>query len=152
VFLNGVAGNKINFYGVGQYASANGVYEDNQTVDQLNAWTSENTDTDVPEARFYQGNGNQASTRYIFNGSYLRLRTMTLGYNLPSSITNRLKMERVRVYVSAMNLATITKYKGWDPEVNTDDLSERDSKFAVGNDFYTAPQPRTLLFGVNIGL
>ncbi|MCF0061107.1 TonB-dependent receptor [Dyadobacter chenwenxiniae] len=151
VFFNGVAGNKINFYGVGQYSSANGIYEDNQTADQLNSWTAENPDTDVPEARFYQGNGNQASTRYIYDGSYLRLRSMTLGYNLPSSVTNRLKMDRVRLYVSAMNLATITNYKGWDPEVNTDDISERDLKFALGNDFYTAPQPRTILFGVNIG-
>ncbi|MCF2491994.1 MULTISPECIES: TonB-dependent receptor [Dyadobacter] len=151
VFLNGVAGNKINFYGVGQYASANGIYEDNQTVDQLNSWTPQNTDTNVPEARFYKGNGNEASTRYIYDGSYLRLRTMTLGYNLPSNIVSRIKMDRVRVYVSAMNLATWTNYKGWDPEVSTDDIPVRDLKFALGNDFYTPPQPRTLLFGVNIG-
>jgi TonB-linked SusC/RagA family outer membrane protein len=151
VFFNGVAGNKINFYGVGQYSSANGIYEDNQTADQLNAWTAENPNTDVPEARFYRGNGNQASSRYIFNGSYLRLRTLTLGYNLPASVTSRIKMDRVRLYVSALNLATFTDYKGWDPEVNTDDLSARDTKFALGNDFYTAPQPRTLLVGINIG-
>lgn len=151
VFLNGVAGNKINFYGVGQYSSANGIYEDNQTADQMNAWTPQNPNTDVPEARFYRGNGNQASSRYIYDGSYLRLRTMTLGYNLPSSLVNRIKMDRIRVYVSALNLATFTNYKGWDPEVNTDDMSERDLKFALGNDFYTAPQPRTLLLGVNIG-
>ncbi|QRR01934.1 SusC/RagA family TonB-linked outer membrane protein [Dyadobacter sandarakinus] len=152
VFFNGVAGNKINFYGVGQYASANGIYEDNQTVDQLNAWTSENPNTNVPEARFYQGNGNQASTRYIYNGSYVRLRTLTLGYNLPAGLLKRIKTERIRIYASAMNLATFTKYKGWDPEVNTDDLGERDTKFALGNDFYTAPQPRTILVGINVGL
>ncbi|MGG7665599.1 SusC/RagA family TonB-linked outer membrane protein [Dyadobacter sp. BHUBP1] len=151
VFFNGVSGNKINFYGVGQYSSANGIYEDNQTADQMNAWTPENPDTDVPEARFYRGNGNQASTRYIFNGSYLRLRSMTLGYNLPTALVRRIKMEKVRVYVSALNLATFTNYKGWDPEVNTDDLSEKDTKFALGNDFYTAPQPRTLLVGINVG-
>jgi TonB-dependent starch-binding outer membrane protein SusC len=151
VFFNGVSGNKINFYGVGQYSSANGIYEDNQTADQMNAWTPENPNTDVPEARFYRGNGNQASSRYILDGSYLRLRTMTLGYTLPSSITKRIKMDRVRIYASALNLATFTKYKGWDPEVNTDDMSDRDLKFAMGNDFYTAPQPRTLLVGLNIG-
>ncbi|MEO6288164.1 MAG: TonB-dependent receptor [Dyadobacter sp.] len=151
VFFNGVAGNKINFYGVGQYSSANGIYEDNQTADQMNAWTSENPNTDVPEARFYKGNGNQASSRYIFDGSYLRLRSLTLGYNLPSSLLKRIKMDRIRLYVSAMNLATFTNYKGWDPEVNTDDLSARDTKFALGNDFYTAPQPRTVLVGINVG-
>ena len=76
---------------------------------------------------------------------------MTLGYNLPAALVRRIKMEKVRVYVSALNLATFTNYKGWDPEVNTDDLSEKDSKFALGNDFYTAPQPRTLLVGINVG-
>ncbi|WAC09978.1 SusC/RagA family TonB-linked outer membrane protein [Dyadobacter pollutisoli] len=151
VFFNGVAGNKINFYGVGQYSSANGIYEDNQTADQMNAWTAENPNTDVPEARFYRGNGNQASSRYIFDGSYLRLRSLTLGYNLPASLISRIKMDRVRLYVSALNLATFTNYKGWDPEVNTDDLSAKDMKFALGNDFYTAPQPRTVLVGINIG-
>lgn len=152
VFFNGVAGNKINFYGVGQYSSANGIYEDNQTADQMNAWTAENPNTDVPEARFYRGNGNQASSRYILDGSYLRLRSVTLGYNLPASLIKRIKMERVRIYVSALNLATFTNYKGWDPEVSTDDLSVKDLKFALGNDFYTAPQPRTLLVGINVGL
>ncbi|KAA0989667.1 SusC/RagA family TonB-linked outer membrane protein [Dyadobacter aurulentus] len=151
VFFNGVAGNKINFYGVGQYASANGIYEDNQTTDQLNAWTPENPNTNVPEARFYRGNGNQASSRYIMDGSYLRLRTVTLGYNLPSNITSKIKMDRVRLYVSGLNLATFTNYKGWDPEVNTDDLSARDLKFATGTDFYTPPQPRTILVGINVG-
>ncbi|NIJ51747.1 SusC/RagA family TonB-linked outer membrane protein [Dyadobacter arcticus] len=151
VFFNGVSGNKINFYGVGQYSSANGIYEDNQTADQLKAWTAENPDTDVPEARLYRANGNQASSRYIFDGSYLRLRSVTLGYNLPSALLKRIKMDRIRVYVSALNLATFTNYKGWDPEVNTDDASDRDLKFALGNDFYTAPQPRTILAGINIG-
>jgi TonB-linked SusC/RagA family outer membrane protein len=151
IFFNGVAGNKINFYGVGQYSSANGIYEDNQTADQMNAWTPENPNTNVPEARFYRGNGNQASTRYILDGSYLRLRTLTLGYNLPSALISKIKMDRVRVYVSGLNLATFTNYKGWDPEVNTDDLSEVDSKFALGNDFYTAPQPRTIMVGINVG-
>lgn len=149
LFFNGVYGNDVNFYGVGQYSSANGIYEDNQTTDQLNSWTPENRNTDVPQARFLITNGSQPSSRYIFDGSYLRLRTMSLGYTLPKSLTNRVKMERVRVYVSAMNLATFTNYKGWDPEVNSDSFT---SNFAQGNDFYTPPQPRTILFGINIGL
>ncbi|TDE18628.1 SusC/RagA family TonB-linked outer membrane protein [Dyadobacter psychrotolerans] len=147
IFFNGVTGNKINFFGVGQYSSANGIYEDNQTVDQLNSWTPTNTNTDVPEARFYRGNGNQASTRYIYDGAFLRLRSMTLGYTIPKSITSKIKLERLRVYVSAMNLATFTKYKGWDPEVNSGYIN---SGWATGNDFYTPPQPRTILAGINL--
>lgn len=149
VFFNGVYGNKINIYGLGQYSSANGIYEDNQTADQLKAWTPENKYTNVPEARFYRGNGNQASSRYIVDGSYLRLRTATLGYNLPKEAIRRLKIDRVRVYVSGMNLLTITNYPLWDPEVSADSFT---SNFAIGNDFYTPPQPRTLLFGLNVGL
>jgi TonB-linked SusC/RagA family outer membrane protein len=148
IFFNGVAGNDVNFYGVGQYSSANGIYEDNQTTDQLNAWTPENRNTDVPQARYLITNGSQPSSRYIFDGSYLRLRTLSLGYTIPKNLTQRLKIDRVRVYFSAMNLATFTKYKGWDPEVNSDTFT---SNFAQGNDFYTPPQPRTILFGVNIG-
>lgn len=148
IFFNGVAGNDVNFYGVGQYSSANGIYEDNQTTDQLNAWTPENRNTDVPQARYLITNGSQPSSRYIFDGSYLRLRTLSLGYTIPKNLTERLKIDRVRVYFSAMNLATFTKYKGWDPEVNSDTFT---SNFAQGNDFYTPPQPRTILFGVNIG-
>lgn len=148
VFFNGVAGNDINIYGVGQYSSANGIYEDNQTKDQLNAWTPENRNTNVPEARFYRGNGNQASSRYIVDGSFIRLRTVTLGYNVPKTITDRMKIDRMRVYLSGMNLATFTKYPLWDPEVNSDSFS---SNFAIGNDFYTPPQPRTFLVGLNLG-
>ncbi len=148
IFLNGVFGNDINIYGLGQYSSANGIYEDNQTRDQLNAWTPENRETNVPEARFYRGNGNQASSRYIVDGSFIRLRTVSLGYTVPKEMIERLKLERLRVYVSGMNLATFTKYPLWDPEVNSDSFS---SNFAIGNDFYTPPQPRTFLVGLNIG-
>ncbi|SDL55578.1 SusC/RagA family TonB-linked outer membrane protein [Siphonobacter aquaeclarae] len=147
IFFNGVSGNKINFYGVGQYSSANGIYEDNQTADQLKAWTSTNTKTNVPEARLYASNGNQASSRYLQDGSYLRLRTVTLGYNLPKALVSRWKLSGVRIYVTGQNLATFTNYKGWDPEVNSDDFT---SSVAQGYDFYTPPQPKTLLAGINL--
>lgn len=149
VFFNGVSGNQINIYGLGQYSSANAIYEDNQTADQLNAWTPNNRNTNVPQARFYRGNGNQASSRYIVDGSYLRLRTATLGYNLPKNLLDKINVSRVRVYVSALNLLTITNYPLWDPEVNADSFT---TNFAIGNDFYTPPQPKTILFGFNIGL
>lgn len=147
IFLNGVAGNKINFYGVGQYSSANGIYEDNQTVDQLKAWTPTNTNTKVPEARLFYSNGNNPSSRYIQDGSYLRLRTVTLGYNLPQNVVSRLKLKGIRVYLTGQNLLTWTKYTGWDPEVNADDIV---SSVAQGYDFYTAPQAKTFLGGINI--
>jgi TonB-dependent starch-binding outer membrane protein SusC len=148
LFFSGVLGNSINFYGVGQYSSANGIYEDNQTKDQLNAWRSDNTATDIPEARYLISNGNQPSSRYIYDGSYVRLRTLTIGYSLPKNLTSKMRLDKLRVYLSGQNLATFTKYKGWDPEVNSDSFT---TNFAQGNDFYTPPMPRTILFGINVG-
>ncbi len=148
VFFNGVFGNNLNFYGVGQYSSGNGIFEDNQTKDQLRAWTKENPNTDVPEARYLSRNGNQASSRYVVKGDFVRLRTVTLGYNLPTTLTRRIGLEKARIYVSGMNLLTFTKYNGWDPEVNSDDFT---TNVAQGNDFYTPPQPRTFLVGLNLG-
>ncbi|MDJ1504477.1 TonB-dependent receptor [Xanthocytophaga agilis] len=147
VFFNGQYGNKINFYGVGRYSSANGRYEDNQTADQLNAWTPQNTNTNIPEARLFYNNGAQPSTRFIYDGSFLRLRTLTLGYTIPQSIINKAKISKAHIYFSAQNLLTITNYKGWDPEVNADDIV---SNIAQGYDFYSAPQAKTFLVGINV--
>jgi hypothetical protein len=134
---------------MGRYSSANFRFEDNQTRDQLGAWTTPGQITDIPQARLYQNNGAQISSRYIVDGDFIRLRNLTLGYNLPSSVVNRLRLSKLRFYVSGQNLMTITNYPYWDPEVNADDF---DSNIAKGNDFYTSPQPRTILFGINVGL
>lgn len=148
VLFNGVFGNKINFYGVGRYSAANGRFEDNQTVDQLAAWTPENTNTNVPEARLYYNNGAQSSSRFILDGSFVRLRTATLSYNLPKTLISKAKLTNVRLFVTGQNLLTFTNYKGWDPEVNADYIV---SNIAQGYDFYTAPQARTITGGINIG-
>ncbi|GAB4011480.1 TonB-dependent receptor [Spirosoma migulaei] len=148
VLFNGVFGNKINFYGVGRYSSANGRFEDNQTVNQLAAWTSANTITDVPEARLFYNNGAQSSSRFILDGSFVRLRTVTLSYSLPKALINKAKLTNVRLFVTGQNLLTFTNYAGWDPEVNADYIV---SNIAQGYDFYTAPQARTITGGINIG-
>lgn len=148
IVFNGVFGNKLNFYGAGRYASANARFEDNQTVNQLDAWTPENTITNVPQARLFYNNGAQASSRFIEDGSYLRLRNITLGYSLPKSLIGKANLRSVRVYVTGQNLLTFTKYSGWDPEVNSDDFS---SNIGLGYDFYSTPQAKTILFGLNVG-
>ncbi|UFH56097.1 TonB-dependent receptor [Spirosoma sp. KNUC1025] len=148
VLFNGVFGNKLNFYGVGRYSSANGRFEDNQTVNQLAAWTPENPNTNVPEARLFFNNGAQSSSRFVLDGTFVRLRTVTLSYNLPKTLINRIKLNTVRVFVTGQNLLTFTNYAGWDPEVNADYIV---SNIAQGYDFYTAPQARTITGGINIG-
>ena len=147
VFFNGVQGNQNNIYGMGRYSSASMLYEDNNTVDQLLRWRNPGDITDIPQVRLYRVNGSQASSRYIVDGSYVRLRNVTFGYTLKGNQLRKLKMEKVRIYVSGQNLLTFTKYPYWDPEVNADSF---DSNIAKGNDFYTPPQPRTYLVGVNV--
>lgn len=148
--FNATIGNKINFYGVGRFSSANGRFEDNQTVDQLNSWRPDNKNTDIPEARLFFNNGAQRSTRFIYDGSFVRLRTATLAYSLPKDLLSSMNIgvNSVRIFVTGLNLWTATSYKGWDPEVNADYQA---TNIAQGNDFYTPPQPRTITFGINVG-
>ncbi|MDP1844649.1 MAG: TonB-dependent receptor [Sediminibacterium sp.] len=148
IFFNGVLGNQNNIYGMGRYSSASMLYEDNNTADQLRRWQKPGDITDIPQVRLYRVNGSQASSRYIVDGSYIRLRTVSLGYTFNAKQLSKFKIERLRFYVSAQNLLTFTNYTYWDPEVNADSF---DSNIAKGNDFYTSPQPRTILFGVNVG-
>ena len=122
---------------------------DNQTTDQMAYWDKPGDITDVPEPRLFFGNGVNNSSRYLSDGSYIRLKTMTLGYTLPDNVISRFKLSKVRLYATAQNLATFTKYKGWDPEVNADYQS---SNINQGVDFYSAPQAKVISFGINIGL
>ncbi|RFM25907.1 SusC/RagA family TonB-linked outer membrane protein [Deminuibacter soli] len=149
VLLQGVQGNQIFMQG-GQYMSASGSNGfDNQTTDQLAAWKKPGDITMVPEARLFYPNGIGNSSRYIETGSYLRVKAVTLAYNLPKSLIGKIGFERIRIYAKAQNLFTITKYKGWDPEVNADYLA---GNINQGLDFYSAPQLKSIVFGVNIGL
>jgi TonB-linked SusC/RagA family outer membrane protein len=149
VTFQGVFGNKIYNSG-GQYMSTSaGNGYDNQTIDQLNYWNKPGDITNVPEPRAGYGNGASPSSRYLSSGTYVRCKTVTLAYTLPKDIVKKVKLDRVKVFASAYNLFLITKYKGWDPEVNSDYQS---GNINLGVDFYSAPQPRTITFGFNIGL
>lgn len=149
ILLQGVHGNSV-YNGGGTYMSASGSNGfDNQTIDQLGAWKNPGDKTMIPEARLFYANGTDPSSRYISSGSYMRVKAVTLGYNLPKSITSHIGLDRVRVYARAQNLFTITKYKGWDPEVNADYQA---SNINQGVDFYSAPQAKTFVFGLNVSL
>lgn len=146
--FQGVFGNQV-YNGGGIFMSANGDFFDNQTKDQLRRWQKPGDITDVPQARLFGGNGVGESSRYITDGSYIRLRTITLGYNLPASVLSKAKLTKLRVYVSGQNLLTFTDYEGWDPEVNSDTYAGNNVN--QGIDFYSAPQAKTVTFGINIG-
>jgi len=146
--FQGVFGNQV-YNGGGIFMSANGDFFDNQTKDQLRRWQKPGDITDVPQARLFEGNGVGESSRYLSDGSYIRLRTITLGYNLPATLLSKINLTKLRVYVSGQNLLTFTDYQGWDPEVNSDTYAGNNVN--QGIDFYSAPQAKTVTFGINIG-
>ena len=147
--FQGVTGNKIHLIG-DQWMGANGVWYDNQLTSQLASWNKPGDISDVPQARLGWDNGDQSrNSRYLSNGSYMKLRSFMISYELPKKIVSKAGFDRLRVYIQAQNLLTITRYKGWDPEVSTDFLNDN---ITQGCDFYSAPQPRSIVFGINIGL
>lgn len=147
ILLQGVSGNQI-YNGGGQYMSASGSNGfDNQTLDQLDAWQNPGDITMIPEARLFYPNGTDPSSRFISDGSYLRVKAVTLSYSLPASIISRFKISNAKIYARAQNLFTFTKYEGWDPEVNADFQADN---INLGQDFYSAPQVKTIVFGINL--
>jgi TonB-linked SusC/RagA family outer membrane protein len=136
------------YNGGGIYQSSNADFFDNQTRDQLDRWQQAGDITNVPQARLFGGNGNQDSSRYLEDSDFIRLRNLTLGYTLPSDITAKLKLDRIRIYITGVNLATFTDFKGWDPESNTD-VFQGNSLFS-GHTSYSPPQPRTITLGFNV--
>ncbi len=150
--FQGVFGNDI-YEGGGGFYAANADWFDNSTLNQYARWQNPGDITDIPQARIGACNGCNASSRYISDGSYVRLRTITLGYTIPTNVVERMKLSSVRLYFLAQNLLTFTNYMGWDPEVNADYLGSTTQNMNVfqGNDFYTAPQARTFSLGINVG-
>lgn len=132
----------------GFFQSVNGDYFDNQTVDQMNYWKNPGDITDIPQPRLYAGNGAGKSSRWVQDGSYFRVKSVNFGYNLPRKTLSRFKIDNARVYVAANNLVTLTKYKGYDPEVNSGFVGTLN----LGHDFYTPPQAKTISVGINLGL
>jgi TonB-linked SusC/RagA family outer membrane protein len=113
---------------------------------QLNRWQQPGDRTDVPRLASRNYSTALRPSRLIEDGSFLRLKNVSLGYTLPKSLTGSLGLSRLRVYVAGQNLLTFTRYSGLDPEVSTDA-----SELIGGIDFATMPQPRVLMGGINIG-
>jgi TonB-linked SusC/RagA family outer membrane protein len=143
IFFQGVSGNKILNANRFELEYLNGTT--NQDRDMLNRWTPTHTNTDIPRAATTRP-ANRISTRQIEDGSYLRLKNVQLAYNLPSVALKNLHVQSVRLYVTAQNFATWTKYSGYDPEVNRFGQDSRSQGF----DYASYPAAKTLLFGLNV--
>ncbi len=177
VFLNGTYGNKVlNYNMMGQ--GYNGLVHMNstwtnqhvsiqdrarlvavdpeKTYDDGSMWYDDitnvkvaNTGTKTPRPSIQDPNDNdRLSTRYIEDGSYLRVKNITLGYTFPKNVLQKVKIDNVRVYMNIQNLYTFTKYTGFDPEVGASTQDSSGLTFGVDNGRY--PSPMTCSFGLNI--
>lgn len=116
-----------------------------------NRWTGEGTSNEYPRASWSGSNNNvRISTRFLKDGSYTRLKNLQLGYNFPTSITDKLRLGSLRVYVSGLNLLTFTKYPGLDPEMTTSDNASGEADRARGIDWGTYPVAKSYNFGLNL--
>lgn len=159
VVASGVSGNKI--FNAIRAGIENGAGWDNYAKNLLNRWTPTNTNTDVPRVVMFDPNKNgRASARWLENGRFFRVTSLQLGYSLPESVLNKIKASNLRVYFSAQNLLTITKYTGFDPDFANNDgvLNRAIDNGSYPNRPFTAneagglPNPRSFIFGIQLGL
>ncbi len=113
----------------------------NATVVALDRWQGEGDDTNVPRAiKTDPNDNNRASTRFLENGSFLKIRDIVIGYTLPKKWMSVIKIEKMRVYFSLSNYFTFTEYSGYDPEIGDD----------KGVDYNPFPHAKTMVFGLNM--
>ncbi|MEJ7812491.1 MAG: SusC/RagA family TonB-linked outer membrane protein [Gemmatimonadaceae bacterium] len=145
-----------------QFSKGNGIFNmmriftddgacsyDNKTSNVLRRWQKPGDVTDMPRMSYDCKSGaNLISSRFIEDGSYLRIGEVTLGYRLPARWSAALRMESARLYVSGRNLHTFTNYSGYNPDVNS---AGSDANVVMGTDYYAYPIPRTYTIGISAG-
>lgn len=122
---------------------------DNQSVSVLRRWRSEGDETEVPRALYGRGYNSLGSDRFVEDASFLRMKTLTLKYDLPKTVVKKLGIQKLQVYFTGYDLLTFTNYKGQDPEIN---LSWVDKLYPVYIDKASTPKPLRIAAGLNIGL
>ena len=141
-------GNQI-FNAIRVFADDGGRYLDNKFSDVLRRWQKPGDITDQPRASRNGSSGAlEISSRYLEDGSYVRIGDVTLGYTVPSRFASMAGLSSTRLYVSGHNLHTFTKYKGYSPDVNSQGSQ---SNIGLGTDFYAYPVARSFTFGLKAG-
>ncbi len=146
IFFQGAVGGDI--YNLTAVQLFNG--DSNGLTDLLDAWSPTNTDTDIPRAAI---RGRERSSRFVEDGSYVRLKNVALGYNLSNRTMQRIGFSSARLSVSAQNLLTFTNYSGLDPEVSyfgSGGESRGDANVVQGHDFGNYPNLRSITLGINL--
>lgn len=149
LFLQGVHGNQI--LNATRILTESMALPMNQAATVLKRWTKAGDITDMPGVSPSDWSNSAVSTRYVEDGSYLRVKALTIGYSIP--MEKKSKISRFMVYLTAENLFTFTKYSGFDPEVSAfsgKDQGSTNQNTAPGVDYGTYPQAREFILGLNI--
>lgn len=148
VFFQGTQGNDLLSFTLLEIESMSSPY--NATIKALDRWTSTNTNTNIPVRSIARTQ--RVSTRWVYDGSYARLKNIALGYNVPLGGNSKKYIQKIRVYVSAQNILTFTSYPGYDPEVNYGSSgSGANSNRNLGLDYGSYPNAKSYTLGLNIG-
>lgn len=152
LFFQGVQGSKI--FNATRVITEGMVRFFNAGTDVLRAWTPTNTSTEIPRAVSSDPNQNaRPSTRFLENGSYLRLKNLIIGYTVPAKTLQSMTKGTVssfRFYISAQNLFTMTDYSGFDPEVGNRTPFGNNIALTNGIDFAVYPQPKSYMVGIQV--
>ena len=142
-------GSKIYWDGLGTCAMRQGIANSLSMV--LDTWTPENQGATLEQIRpsnaYYNSLKDDAR---LYNGSFIRGKNISLGYNLPSDICKKLHLKALRVTLSAQNVFVISQYPGFDPETTVYNTTTQNEAFAQNIETFGYPNPRTFSFGANI--
>ncbi len=153
--IQGVSGN--NLFNVNEIRLERPGDSEGTSAAMLDRWTTENQDTDVP-AFISQSDRKGAGltstvsgidtrvSRWVEDASYIRLKNITLAYNLPRTMISKIGLSKLRTYVTASNVFTITDYTGYDPEVSS--FNSNDAR--LGLDFGGYPTAQSVIFGIDL--
>ena len=154
LFFDGTVGNKI--YNYPRYRLESGNFNGNYSTTLANSWRPDNQNTDIPRFSVSDGAVNKwaYTDRWLEDCSYIRLKTLDIGYTLPKQLLKKIKLENVRIYTSIENLFTLTKYSGYTPDLGESgvDLGTTYNVFTRGIDQGRYPLPRTFSFGIQVNL
>lgn len=118
----------------------------NQMTTIYDRWQKPGDVTDQPQLRWDSRESTYNSTKHLDDASYLRLKTLSIGYNIPKEITQKVNIDNARIYVNGQNIWTLTDYPGWDPEVNRDNSAN----VTQGVTYLSPPQIKTWTFGITL--
>lgn len=146
IFFYGRYGNEI--VNMTQMAGERMYYFENQTAAVLKRWRKPGDQTDIPRALLYSGYNWLGSSRFVDDGSFLRLKYLTISYNFPTKFTNKLGLKNLKISATMNNILTFTRYKGQDPEVAIRPIEN--TIFIVAYDYSQAPVNKQVTFNLSV--